>query len=159
MEQVRKAKIVEQIQPNDETFLGHDVPPVPRNYHIFRQEDGRIFTCPPEDKRKSKTRVKVERPKFWLMQNPDNGDLEWVPDGDYNTRPIREFMLRQGLEMEIKFPGMKMTAKAPKCTTIIRQEYGMTGTPLALYMQFCKFRKQKIDPKLAEQALKEGKIK
>ena len=133
-------------------------PPVPRNFKVFQNEQGQFYTQAPPDKRKQRGRVSEDRPKFFLMERPDTGELEWVPEKDYNTRPIREMMLRQGLEMEIKF-GMRMTAKAPKCTTIIRQEYGMTGTPLALYMQFCKFRKQKINPELADRALKEGEIK
>lgn len=152
-------KIIEQIQVSDSDLIDEHIPPVPRNYLIFRDDRGRIFTNPPDDIRKSKARVKEDRPKFWLMQSPDDGHMEWVPENDYNTRPIRELMLKQGLEMEINFPGMRMTAKAPKCSTILRQEYGMIGKPLALYMQFCKFRSLPIKPDLAERALKKGRVK
>jgi hypothetical protein len=33
-----------------------------------------------------------------------------------------------------------MTAKAPKCSTILRQEYGMKGKPADLLEQFLNFR-------------------
>lgn len=155
-----KTEVIQQIDLSEGKLVYPDgtpvnFPPVPKNYLVFEAEGGHFFTSPPPDKRKSRGRVKDERPRFWLKEDM-SGQLEWVPENDYNTRPVREFMLRQGLEMEIKFPGMKMTAKAPKCSTILRQEYGMVGKPLDLYVQFCKFRKQKIDPKLAERALKEG---
>jgi hypothetical protein len=65
-------------------------------------------------------------------------------------------MIYQGLRMEIKFPGMRMTAKAPKCTTILRKEYGMKGTPLSLYIQWCKFRNMAVKADLAQMALAEG---
>ena len=94
--------------------------------------------------------------KFWLMQN-DKEEFTWVRDGEVPTESIREFMLEQGLRGEVLF-GMRMTAKAPKVSTILRQEYGMTGTPLALYMQFCRFKKQKIHPKMAEKALEAGEL-
>ena len=132
-------------------------PPVPRNYKVYQNEAGQFYAMPGEDKRKQQGRVNKDRPKFFIMEHVDDGRLEWIPEKDYNTRHIREFMLKQGLEMEIKF-NMKMTAKAPKVSTILRQEYGMTGTPLALYMQFCKFRSLKIDPKVAEMALAAGEI-
>ena len=156
----RKINVIQQIDLSQGEIQRPDgtrveFPPLPRNYLLFVNEAGHFFTSPPPDKRKSRGRVAEDRPKFWLKEDA-SGELEWEPENDYNTRPVREFMLRQGLEMEIKFPGMRMTAKAPKCSTILRQEYGMVGKPLDLYMQFCKFRRQKIDPKLAERALKEG---
>lgn len=141
-----------------ETFVDDPrVPPVPRNFKIYQLEDGRFFTCSPPDKRKSRARVPKEPARFFLVENVESNTLRWVPENDYNTRPIRELMLKQGLEMEIKF-NMKMTSKAPKATTIIRQEYGMTGTPLALYVQFCRFTGQQMKPDVARMAMEKGEL-
>ena len=130
-------------------------PSVPRNYKVFLNDGGQFYTCSAPDTRKSKGRVPKEPKKFFLMENPETNTLHWVPEDDYDTRPIREFMLEQGLRGEVLF-NMQMTAKAPRVSTILRQEYGMVGKPLDLYMQFCKFREQKIHPKMAERALAEG---
>lgn len=54
----------------------------------------------------------------------------------FNTGPVRLFMLLSGLKLEIKFPGMRMTRKAPKCSTILRKEFGLSGKPESLYQQF-----------------------
>jgi hypothetical protein len=69
---------------------------------------------------------------------------------------VREAFIATGLKLEITLPGARMTNKAPKCTTILRREYGMTGTPISLYMQFCRFRKIAIDPELAQKFLENG---
>ena len=137
-----------------------NTPPVPRGFKILANENGVIFALAPEDKRKSRGRVAAVRPTWMLRSSDEKGtDLAWESIKGYNTLAIRELMISQGLKMEIKFPGMQMTAKAPKCSTIVRQEYGMTGTPLALYIQFCKFRKIDIDKDLAQRALAEGKLR
>jgi hypothetical protein len=54
----------------------------------------------------------------------------------FNTGPIRLFMILSGLKLEIKIPGMRLTRKAPKCSTIIRKEFGLSGKPEKLYAQF-----------------------
>jgi hypothetical protein len=41
-----------------------------------------------------------------------------------------------GLRLEVKIPGMRMTRKAPKCSTILRREFGMHGTPANLLAQY-----------------------
>ena len=43
--------------------------------------------------------------------------------------------LRAGLRFEIKCPGMRMSNKTPKCSTIVRKEFGFKGTPVKLLAQ------------------------
>ena len=52
------------------------------------------------------------------------------------TGHVRLFMILSGLKLEIKIPGMRLTRKAPKCSTILRQEFGLSGKPQKLYDQF-----------------------
>lgn len=78
--------------------------------------------------------------KVWRLGSLPDGKLAWIPDENFPTLPVREFMIAQGLRMEVKFPGMRMTAKAPKCSTILRKEYGMKGKPERLLEQFLAFR-------------------
>lgn len=52
------------------------------------------------------------------------------------TGHIRLFTILSGLKLEIKIPGMRLTRKAPKCSTILRQEFGLSGKPQKLYDQF-----------------------
>jgi hypothetical protein len=52
------------------------------------------------------------------------------------TGHIRLGMIRSGLKLEIKCPGMRLTAKAPKCSTILRKEFGLSGKPDKLLAQF-----------------------
>lgn len=54
---------------------------------------------------------------------------------DIPTGPIRLKTIRQGLKLEIKVPGMRLTGKAPKCSTILRKEFGLKGTPRRLLFQ------------------------
>lgn len=54
----------------------------------------------------------------------------------FNTGGIRLRMIHSGLKFEIKCPGMRLTAKAPKCSTILRKEFGLTGKPDKLLAQF-----------------------
>lgn len=54
----------------------------------------------------------------------------------FNTGPIRLLTIRQGLCLEIRCPGMRLTAKAPKCSTILRREFGLKGKPVKLLAQF-----------------------
>jgi hypothetical protein len=119
------------------------VPAIPKGYtvHLATLDDGQdVIACrAPVDKRKSRGRVPKE-PKLWFLMTNARGDNFWIPKDDFHTRPLREYAIAQGLEMEIKFPGFQMTAKAPKCSTILRQEYGMKGKPADLLEQFLKFR-------------------
>lgn len=52
------------------------------------------------------------------------------------TGAIRLNMIRSGLKLEIKIPGMRLTRKAPKCSTILRKEFGLSGEPEKLLVQF-----------------------
>ena len=68
------------------------------------------------------------------MSNKADQHIEYhltIPTGH-----IRLFMILSGLKLEIKFPGMRMTRKAPKCSTILRKEFGLSGKPENLYNQF-----------------------
>lgn len=52
------------------------------------------------------------------------------------TGPIRLNLIKRGLEMEIKFPGSRLTGKAPKCSTILRKQFGLSGKPEKLLAQY-----------------------
>lgn len=54
----------------------------------------------------------------------------------FETGPSRLFMILSGLKLEINIPGMRLTRKAPKCSTILRKEFGLSGQPRKLYDQF-----------------------
>lgn len=54
----------------------------------------------------------------------------------FNTGPLRLLTIRSGLRFEIQCPGMRLTAKTPKCSTILRREFGLKGKPLKLLAQF-----------------------
>lgn len=45
----------------------------------------------------------------------------------FATGPVRLRMIRSTLIFEIRNPKMRMTAKAPKATTILRREFDITG--------------------------------
>jgi hypothetical protein len=137
--------------------LPESVPPVPRGYVLSADEQGKVFASAPADKRKSRGRVPQEPKVFVLMEGQD-GRLSWQPQGaDYATRELREKMLEMYLKSEILF-NIKATNKAPKCSTILRQEYGMSGTPVSLYMQWCRFKGYTPDRRVAEMALREGEL-
>lgn len=137
--------------------LPDGTPPPPRNYVLIMDAAGQVFTRAPGDKRKSKGRVPEKPVVFRLGLDPEDNKLKWYETRDIQTLPIRNWMLHSGLKMEILF-NMRMTAKAPKCSTILRQEYGMTGTPVSLYMQWCKFHGYVADPKVAQMAMAEGEL-
>ena len=50
------------------------------------------------------------------------------------SEAIREMLLLRGVILEAT-TGMRLTAKAPKCSTIIRNEYGFRGKPERLAEQ------------------------
>ena len=52
------------------------------------------------------------------------------------TGPVRLLMIRSGLASEIRIPGFRLTGKAPKCSTILRREFGLKGKPVKLLAQF-----------------------
>ena len=54
----------------------------------------------------------------------------------FPTGHISLFTILSGLKLEIKIPGMRLTRKAPKCSTILRQEFGLSGKPQKLYDTF-----------------------
>ncbi len=56
--------------------------------------------------------------------------------GEFATGPLRLRMIRTGIRFEILHPGMRLTAKTPKCSTILRREFGLSGKPLKLLAQF-----------------------
>jgi hypothetical protein len=54
----------------------------------------------------------------------------------FATGGIRLNMILSGLKLEIRIPGMRLTRKAPKCSTILRKEFGLSGKPDKLLAQF-----------------------
>lgn len=139
-----------------EVFIeDENCPKVPRGYKTYQNtENGVVLCIAPEDKRKSKGRVPPKPKRFFLMEKFGEKGLFWIPENDYPTRGIREFVIAQGLETEIKYK-IKKTHKAPKCSTILRQEYGMTGTPASLLEQWLEFRQIELHPPKNISALKE----
>ena len=43
------------------------------------------------------------------------------------TGPVRLLFIRNGLLFEIRNPKMRLTGKAPKCTTILRRQFDISG--------------------------------
>jgi hypothetical protein len=57
----------------------------------------------------------------------------------YQGRAVGLFrlnMILRGLKFEQKFPGARLTNKAPKCSTIVRREFGLKGNHAKLIAQF-----------------------
>ena len=54
---------------------------------------------------------------------------------DIPTGPVRLLTVRMGARYEIKSPGMRLT-RGPKCSTMLRKEFGLKGNPLKLLAQF-----------------------
>jgi hypothetical protein len=52
---------------------------------------------------------------------------------------LRAICLMRGLELEMKNPGMRLTNKAPKCSTIIRRELGFKGSTHKIYCQYLRY--------------------
>lgn len=53
----------------------------------------------------------------------------------FETGPTRLGYILSGLKFEIE-TGMRLTAKAPKCSTILRKEFGLSGNPEKLFYAF-----------------------
>jgi len=70
------------------------------------------------------------------MSNTKQAEAVIMHHLSFPTGHIRLFMILSGLKLEIKIPGMRMTRKAPKCSTILRQEFGLSGKPQKLYDTF-----------------------
>lgn len=75
---------------------------------------------------------------------------------DYPTRPIREGMIARGIVGQILF-NMVPTAKASTPYAIVKREYGLRGSMVKVYMQFCEMTEQRPDPRISEMWLKERK--
>lgn len=54
----------------------------------------------------------------------------------FETGGLRLKTIRMGLKFEIKCPGSRLTGKAPKCTIILRREFGLSGNPPKLLVLF-----------------------
>jgi hypothetical protein len=52
---------------------------------------------------------------------------------------LRALMILRGLEFEMKCPGMRLTGKAPKCTTILKRELGFKGSREKIYYQYLRY--------------------
>ena len=48
---------------------------------------------------------------------------------------MRLATIKLGLEAELR--GMRLTTRAPKCFSIIKNEYGIKGNKLKAYREFC----------------------
>jgi hypothetical protein len=56
-------------------------------------------------------------------------------DGKKSIEWFRLKMILSGLRFEVNCPGMRLTSKAPKCSTIVRRELGLKGRPEKLLEQ------------------------
>lgn len=67
-------------------------------------------------------------------------DAKGVPVAWVGKEAVNMFRLRMilnGLRLEVKTGGMmRLTAKAPKCTTIVKREFGLKGNRESLLAQF-----------------------
>jgi hypothetical protein len=59
---------------------------------------------------------------------------------------FRLHMIWHGLKLEVENPGMRLTRKAPKCTTLVKQEFGFKGTPAKLLEQMNKMMEVMKNP-------------
>lgn len=57
-------------------------------------------------------------------------------DGREAVNVFRLNMILQGLKFEARFKGARLTGKAPKCSTIVRREFGLKGNHEKLIAQF-----------------------
>lgn len=49
---------------------------------------------------------------------------------------LRLKILLIGIRFEVKNPGMRLTAKVAKCSTLLRKEFGLRGKPEQLLLQY-----------------------
>jgi hypothetical protein len=66
--------------------------------------------------------------------------------GERATAFFRNRMILLGLRMEVN-TGMRLTRKAPKCSVIVKREFGLKGNPAKLLEQFEVIMKFLGDPK------------
>lgn len=66
----------------------------------------------------------------------DDGMISF--EGVEATTLFRMMTLLKGLKFEHKFPGARLTGKAPKCSTIVKAEFGLKGRHPKLIEQFEK---------------------
>lgn len=59
------------------------------------------------------------------VQTDGKGELRSIV-GPVNTNIFRNRMILTGIEFEVA-TGMKLTAKAPKCSTLAKKEWGIKG--------------------------------
>jgi hypothetical protein len=90
----------------------------------------------------------VKFPKNRAIQLAGYGHIEIDTEGRISafvgekaTAYFRLRMILHGLEMEVKNPGFRLTSKTPKCTTIVKTEFGLTGNPVKLLEQFREIMK------------------
>jgi hypothetical protein len=70
-----------------------------------------------------------------------NRDTYGVPAAEINA--LRAHTIRIGLEFEIRNPNMRLTNKAPKCTTIVKRELGFKGSRIKIYAQYVLWMEEK----------------
>jgi hypothetical protein len=58
--------------------------------------------------------------------------------GPHNTNIFRNRMILNGLKFEMK-TGMRLTSKAPKCSTLAKKEWGVKGTGDKLWANVMKY--------------------
>ena len=69
------------------------------------------------------------------QQNLSSGQV--VLDKPHQIEMYRLIQLRMGLRMEAK--GMRLTAKAPTCLSIVKKEYGLKGNRAKVLAKFETF--------------------
>jgi hypothetical protein len=85
--------------------------------------------------------------KAEIRVSKENGQvIAWV--GPKATSLFRLKFILRGLRFEIE-TGMRLTNKAPKCSTIVRREFGLKGRPPKLLAQFTAIVDQ-IEAKLLD---------
>jgi hypothetical protein len=64
----------------------------------------------------------------------DGQVIAWVGKEAVNLLTAKTILM--GLRFEVNCPGMRLTRKAPKCSTIVRRRFGLKGRPPKLLAQF-----------------------
>lgn len=72
-------------------------------------------------------------------------------DGREAVNGFRTMLLLNSLRLEIKIPGMRISAKVGKASTIVRREYGFKGKPPALLAQLEEWVKVNMPTVMTDQ--------
>lgn len=84
----------------------------------------------------------------YVLNRTNPGSVSGSISGE-DVPKFRHVYILRGILFEIENPGMRLTGKTPKCSTIIRREFGFKGRPVKLAQQLFDLlvEKQVLVPK------------